>query len=157
MNKRIIIWLSVLVIVGMCGFGWVFYEKTQLDRQTAEYMAEYGDGIEEMLAQYEKWMKLPDDERMDPASLPDFYGNSDKQSEQDQRGRLLASLPQLASGEIEVTLVSDYIYGSGWIEEVERYNNIPFKVSFWSESDRISFSVNKDSEESECCIRSLSG
>jgi hypothetical protein len=121
MNKRIIIWLSVLVIVGMCGFGWVFYEKTQLDRQTAEYMAEYGDGIEEMFAQYEKWMELPHDERMDPASLPDFYGNSDKQSEQDQRGRMMASLPELASGEIEVTLVSDYVYGPGWIEEVERY------------------------------------
>ena len=123
MNKRIIIWLSVLVVVGACGFGWVFYEKTQLDRQTARYIAEYGDGIDEMFAQYEEWLKLPDDERMDPASLPEFYGKSDEQSRQDQAGRLMANLPELASGQIEVTLVSDHIYGSGWRDEVENFKH----------------------------------
>ena len=122
MNKRCIIWLSVLIVIGGAGLGWVVFEKIHQDRATAHYKAAYGGDIEDILDEYSQWAQLSPDEKADSPLMPGMFRDDDnEQTQKDQIGRLKANLASLASGQGEVPFSADLVYGSGWQEKVHAY------------------------------------
>ncbi len=122
MNKRCIIWLSILVVIGGAGLGWVVFEKIHQDRETAHYKAMYGSDVEDILNEYSQWDQLSADEKADSPLAPGMFSlNNDEQTLESQAGRLKANLASLASGQGEVPFSADLVYGSGWQEKVNAY------------------------------------
>lgn len=123
MNKRCIIWLSILVLIGTAGLGWVVYEKIHQDRETAHYKAMYGSDVEDILNEYSQWDQLSADEKADsPLASEMFRSNDDdEQTTEKQTGRLKANIAMHASGQAEVPFSADYVYGYGWQEKVNAY------------------------------------
>ena len=123
MNKRCIIWLSVLVIIGTAGLGWVVYEKLHQDRETAYYKAMYGSDVEDILNEYSQWDQLSADEKADSPLTSEMFSSddNDEQTIENQTGRLMANIAMLANDHAEVPLSADFIYGAGWQDKVQAY------------------------------------
>ena len=124
MNKRCIIWLSILAVIGGAGLGWVGFEKIHQDRETAHYKAAYGGDVEALLDEYAQWARLAPDEKANSPLMPGMFShNDDEQAQKDQIGRLKANLASLASGQGEVPFSADRVYGLNWQEKVHAYKN----------------------------------
>lgn len=123
MWKKLIILGLILLFVGSGMLGWVLTEKAKEQKIVARYKKKYGSETEDYLKQYDRWLKLPPDERSRLPLVFDKDGKtkSDRELEKEQSERLTADLDKLAAGEMEVYPFADLFYGENWQDEVQKY------------------------------------
>jgi hypothetical protein len=108
MNKILIIIIGIVfLLAGMGMFGWVRFESKKEQQRIDKYKSRSFTGTAEFIEQFRK----------------EGYNKSKMESHvrQEQHDRLQADLDELASGEKNVSLDADILYGEGWQGEIEKY------------------------------------
>ena len=103
MNKIFVIIGLVFLIAGSAMFGWIYLEKQEEQQRIANYKSKSDSGTAEFIEQFRT------------------EGYDKSKFESQQHDRLQADLDELASGEKNISLDADILYGENWQEELQKY------------------------------------
>jgi molecular chaperone GrpE (heat shock protein) len=103
MNKIFVIIGLVFLIAGSAMFGWVRQEKQKEQQRIAKYKSKPDSGTAEFIEQFRT------------------EGYDKSKFESQQHDRLQADLDELASGEKNISLDADILYGENWQDELQNY------------------------------------
>src|SRR4030042_1591150 len=103
--------------------GGVRAERRKERQRAASCKLKYGSEVDEYLKRYDKWLRLPPEERDGlPLDLNGFsQGKTKAEMAREQRGRLDADLDRLATGELDAYPFADVLYGSNWQGEGDKH------------------------------------
>lgn len=123
MKRSWVIWTVVLVLLGGLGLTAVVMDIHREKQQIARHKARYGQGADVYLQQYFEWSTLPPEERIQNPWGQGKYGGPEIREKliHQQKDRLRADLPDLASGTTTPPIVADVLYGPDWQQEVDKY------------------------------------
>jgi molecular chaperone GrpE (heat shock protein) len=114
----------VLLLVGGFAYGWV-YNHTRAEQQQEPDAGLLKNTLEpeEYLAKYGRWYTLtPEQQNQLVLELNhDREGKTKEQLAREQQARLWADRDKLAAGQMNPGDIADFLYGSGWQNEVEQY------------------------------------
>lgn len=122
LKKCAILGLAVLLVGGLA-FGWLYNEMRNEQRQANDLKARHSREGEEYLGKYSRWHLLSPEEQtqllmeMDK----DRQTKSGQQLLAEQQARVMIDMEKLAAGEVSSGQIADFLYGSGWEEEVRKY------------------------------------
>jgi molecular chaperone GrpE (heat shock protein) len=122
LKKCAILGLAVLLVGGLA-FGWLYNETQNEQRQADDLKARHSRQGEEYLSKYSRWHLLSPEEQtqlvleMDK----DRQTKSGQQLHGEQQARLMLDMEKLAAGQVSSGQIADFLYGSGWEEEVLKY------------------------------------
>lgn len=123
MMRKLVILGLLLLLVGAVALDRVLAEKRKEQKQAAYYKLKYNSEQSEHLKQYNRWLRLPPEERAQfPLGL-DKHGKTKTKAQliQEQRERLKADMDKLAAGEMKAYPFADTLYGENWQQEVSKY------------------------------------
>ncbi len=103
MNKIFVIIGLVFLIAGSAMFGWNRLEKKKEQQRIANYKSKSDSGTAEFIEQFRT------------------EGYDKSKFESQQHDRLQADLDELASGEKNISLDADILYGENWQDELQKY------------------------------------
>ncbi|MDT8301858.1 MAG: hypothetical protein RQ760_10275 [Sedimentisphaerales bacterium] len=103
MNKIFVIIGLVFLIAGSAMFGWIRIEKQKEQQRIANYKSKPDSGTAEFIEQFRT------------------EGYDKSKFESQQHDRLQADLDELASGEKNISLDADILYGENWQDELQKY------------------------------------
>lgn len=120
LRKCVILGLALLVVGGLA-FGWTYSEK-QAERDRGIGL-EGSVGAEVYLEKYGRWYELsPEQQNQLALELDkDRQNKTLEQLVREQQARLQADLDKLAAGEMDPGDIADFLYGSGWEDQVEQH------------------------------------
>jgi len=103
MNKIFVIIGLVFLIAGSAMFGWNRVEKKKEQQRIANYKSKSDSGTADFIEQFRT------------------EGYDKSKFESQQHDRLQADLDELASGEKNISLDADILYGENWQDELNKY------------------------------------
>ncbi|MHC4534136.1 MAG: nucleotide exchange factor GrpE [Planctomycetota bacterium] len=103
MNKIFVIIGLVFLIAGSAMYGWIHLEKKKEQQRIANYKSKPDSGTAEFIEQFRT------------------EGYDKSKFESQQHDRLQADLDELASGEKNISLDADILYGENWQDELQKY------------------------------------
>jgi molecular chaperone GrpE (heat shock protein) len=103
MNKIFVIIGLVFLIAGSAMYGWIHLEKKKEQQRIANYKSKPDSGTADFIEQFRT------------------EGYDKSKFESQQHDRLQADLDELASGEKNISLDADILYGENWQDELQKY------------------------------------
>jgi molecular chaperone GrpE (heat shock protein) len=122
LKKCAILGLAVLLVGGLA-LGWLFNETRSERQRASDLKAKHSLGPEEQLNKYGRWYLLSPEEQNQLAleMNKDRQTKSRQQLVQEQQARLQTDLEMLAAGEMNSGEIADFLYGTGWEQQVREY------------------------------------
>ncbi len=113
----------ILLLAGTTVLGWTLVSRRKEQQEAAFYKLKYGSELKECLKQYDEWLRLPPEERMNvPFEVgKDWKTKTEAQLLQERQGRLKADLDRLAAGETDTYPFANVLYSGNWQKEVSDY------------------------------------
>jgi molecular chaperone GrpE (heat shock protein) len=125
LKKCAILGVAVL-LVGGGALGWLIKETRSEEAQTRHLKTKYAIKPEEYLGKYGRWHLLSPEEqnRLVLEMDKDRQGKTRQQFTEEQQARLRVDIEKLAAGQVSPGEIADFLYGSGWEEEVRKYKKL---------------------------------
>src|SRR3989339_120558 len=125
LKKCAILGVAVLLVGGLA-LGWLIRETRSEEAQTRHLRTKSTIRPEEYLNKYGRWHLLSPEEqtRLVLEMDKDRQGKTRQQFAEEQQARLRVDIEKLAAGQVSSGEIADFLYGSGWEEEVRKYKKL---------------------------------
>jgi molecular chaperone GrpE (heat shock protein) len=122
LKKCAILGLAVLLVGGLA-LGWLFNETRSEQRRASDLKAKCSPKAEEQWSSYSRWYLLGPEEQNQLAleMNKDRQTKSRQQLALEQQARLQTDLEILAAGDMNSGEIADFLYGTGWEQQVREY------------------------------------
>ncbi len=125
LKKCAILGVAVLLVGGVA-LGWLIKETRGEAAETRRLRTKYATPPEEYLNKYGRWHLLSPEEqtRLVLEMDKDRQSKPRQQLADEQQARLRVDIEKLAAGQVSSGEIADYLYGSGWEEQVRQYKKL---------------------------------
>ena len=125
LKKCAILGVAVLLVGGLA-LGWLVRETRSEQAETRRLRTKYAIQPEEYLNKYGRWYLLSPEEqtRLALEMEKDRQSKTRQQFAEEQQARLRVDIEKLAAGQVSSGEISDFLYGSGWEEQVGKYKKL---------------------------------